>query len=63
MLERGSGDKRFIGMFSLRSASAEVSVDLPDGTYPELISGAAVEVKGGKLQCAGRPMILEARQC
>lgn len=63
VLERGGSDKRFIGVFSLRSLSAEVSVDLPDGTYPELISGASVEVRGGKLQCAGRPMILEARQC
>ena len=61
VLERGSGTKRFIGVFSLRSVSAEVGVDLPDGTYPELISGTAVEVKGGKLQCAGRPLILEAR--
>ena len=63
VLERGGSDKRFIGVFSLRSLSAEVSVNLPDGTYPELISGASVEVRGGKLQCAGRPMILEARQC
>ena len=63
VLERGGSDKRFIGVFSLRSLSAEVSVELPDGSYPELISGASVEVKGGKLQCAGRPMILEARQC
>ena len=45
VLERGSGDKRFIGVFSLRSLSAEASVDLPDGTYPELISGTAVEVR------------------
>lgn len=63
VLERGSGDKRFIGVFSLRSLSAEVSVDLPDGTYPELISGTAVEVRGGKLRCTGDPIILEARQC
>ena len=63
VLERGGNGKRFIGVFSLRSVSAEVSVELPDGSYPELISGTSVEVRGGKLHCAGHPLILEARQC
>ena len=63
VLERGGSGKRFIGVFSLRSVSAEVSVELPDGSYPELISGMAVEVSGGKLRCTGTPLILEARQC
>ena len=63
VLERGSGDKRFIGVFSLHSASTEVKVDLPDGSYPELISGGTAGVKGGKLLCSGSPLILEACQC
>ena len=45
-------------MFSLRALEAEVKVDAPDGCYVNLIDEENVEVRGGKLFCDGRPIIL-----
>lgn len=55
---RGGGGRRFVGVFSLKARSGEVSVDAPDGEYEELISGGAVSVAGGKLACTGTPVII-----
>ena len=45
-------------MFSLKGQSAEITVDLSDGSRENLLDGTAVEVKDGKLFCNGKPMIL-----
>lgn len=58
ILQRGSGNRRFIGVFSLKGQSAEITVDLSDGSRENLLDGTAVEVKDGKLFCNGKPMIL-----
>lgn len=58
VLQRGSGNRRFIGVFSLKGQSAEITVDLSDGSRENLLDGTAVEVKDGKLFCNGKPMIL-----
>ena len=58
VLQRGSGNRRFIGVFSLKGQSAEITVDLSDGSRENLLDGTAVEVKDGKLFCNSKHMIL-----
>ena len=45
-------------MFSLKAASAPVAVELPDGSYENLIDGAKITVQNGTLFCTGAPVIL-----
>ena len=58
VLQRGSEGRRFVGVFSLRAASAPVAVELPDGSYENLIDGAKITVQNGTLFCTGAPVIL-----
>ena len=51
-----SGKK--VGVFSLKSLSAAVDADLPDGRYTNLIDGSDVTVRDGKIPCRGKPIIL-----
>ena len=55
---RDDGEKKKLGVFSLKGKSAEVCVPLPDGTYENRITGESVEIRGGKLRCTGEPVIL-----
>ncbi len=57
VMERVNADGRKLGVFSLRSMSGNVAVDLPDGTY-ENVLGGSVAVKDGLLRCQGDPIIL-----
>lgn len=57
VLTRDDGKVRKIGVFSLRSQSADVTVDAPDGTYTDLIGGKALTVKDGRLSCTGEPIL------
>ncbi len=57
LLERDDGETRKIGVFSLHSQSAMVSVKAPDGTYVNQIDGGEVLVKNGQTYCAGKPAI------
>ena len=57
MLERGGRNGTFHGIFSLRALAGEVEAGVPDGSYENLIDGSAVEVRGGRLFCEGRPII------
>lgn len=54
------GDRRLIGVFSVRGNSALVRVDAADGFYPNLADGGTVEVYEGMVGCQGGPVILEA---
>ena len=49
------------GVFPLRGKSGEVAVDAPDGCYENLLGGEPVSVSGGRLLCAGRPLIFDTR--
>lgn len=60
VLNRTDGRKQKLGVFSLKTNSAVVEVEFPDGVYPNLISGERVIVNGGKLKCEGHPIILSA---
>ena len=57
VLLRQNGKRKKVGVFSLKSKSADVPVPAPDGTYENLMDGSSVSVRDGKLQCEGRPVI------
>ena len=58
ILRRTDGHTGKLGLFSLKSKAADVKVDIPDGSYTNLISGEAVTVSGGIVHCDGNPVIL-----
>ena len=58
VLRRDGGKTGKLGIFSLRGRPGETAVDLPDGTYSELLRGGEVEVRGGRVRCDGEPMWL-----
>ena len=51
---------RALGVFSLRGEGASVPVDVPDGTYVNLIDALPVEVRDGAMATDGRPVIVLA---
>ncbi|MEE1196467.1 MAG: alpha-amylase family glycosyl hydrolase [Lachnospiraceae bacterium] len=55
-----SGEKKLVGVFSFKGQKAEVTVELTDGVYTNILNQAAVEVKDGKIYCDGNPIIVEA---
>ena len=59
VMERSGSAGHFVGVFSLRSRSGEVALDVPDGSYENRIDGSTVDVKNGSLLCEGRPMIFK----
>lgn len=58
ILERDNNKSKKVGIFSLKSKSAEVKVDLPDGDYKNEISGETVTVSNGKVHCNGKAIII-----
>ena len=59
ILKRESAQGTFYGVFSLRAAEAAVETGLADGCYINLIDGENVEVRGGAIFCAGKPIIIK----
>lgn len=55
---RDDGKTKKLGVFSLKGKSAEVEVPVKDGNYVNYITGETVTVQGGKLRCAGEPVII-----
>ena len=51
------GDQFLCGVFCLEGTGGQITVDLPDGSYPELLRGGSVEVKDGAVVSQGRPLI------
>ena len=60
VLERSGDWGRALGVFNLRGEGAEVPVDMPDGTYINLIDALPVEVRNRALATDGRPIIVLA---
>ena len=60
VMTRDDGKTRKLGVFSLRGLPGEAELDLPDGSYPEHLTGGAVKVRNGKLRCNGEPLWLTA---
>lgn len=58
ILERDNNKSKKVGIFSLKSKSADVKVDLPDGDYKNEISGETVTISNGKVHCNGKAIII-----
>jgi glycosidase len=58
IMTRENKSGKNIGVFSLKSKSGVVDVDIADGMYMNLIDETEVEVKDGKLISEGRPIII-----
>ena len=52
-------ERQLIGIFSLKGNCGLVTVEAPDGIYPNLADGGSVEVKFGRVSCQGKPVIFE----
>lgn len=61
ILERDNNKRRKLGVFSLKAESANVSVNIPDGEYKNLIDDETVTVKDGKIECCGKPIIINVK--
>ena len=57
VMERVNPDARKLGVFSLRSRPVSVDLDVPDGSYVNLVDGSRVTVLKGALRCDGKPII------
>ena len=57
VMERADAGARKLGIFSLRSRAVSVELDVPDGSYVNLIDGSRVTVLRGALRCDGTPII------
>ena len=51
------GDQFLCGVFCLEGTGGRITVDLPDGSYPELLRSGNAEVKDGAVVSQGRPLI------
>ncbi|MBR5292067.1 MAG: alpha-amylase [Clostridia bacterium] len=61
ILERDDNISRKVGVFSLKGMSADVNVDLPDGSYLNHLDGSTVTVRGGMLHCDGDPIVISVK--
>lgn len=53
------GDKKIIGIFSLKGAPGLIPINAPDGRYKNLIDDSFVEIMHGYISLSGEPLILE----
>ncbi|MBR6091120.1 MAG: hypothetical protein IKP86_14370 [Anaerolineaceae bacterium] len=60
VMTRKNGKSTKIGVFPLSSSTASVRVDIPDGTYRNLIDNTIIEVNGHTLRTEGDPVIILA---
>ncbi len=51
------GDRKAVGVFSMRGQSAAIPVPLNDGSYQNLLNGRAYPVDYGTVSTAGEPLI------
>lgn len=55
-----SGDTQLVGVFSTTARAADVPAGAPDGEYANLVDGARIAVKDGKVHTDGKPIIFKA---
>ena len=58
VMTRTNEDSQKVGIFSLKSIPTEVSVDLPDGHYTNLLDNSDLTVTNGILSTQGQPIII-----
>ena len=59
VMTRLNGESKKIGIFNLKSQKAEVKLDIPDGTYKNLIDGTDLCVTDSTLTMEGKPIIIK----
>ena len=52
------GERRAVGVFSMRGRAVETEVPLADGTYINVLSGTPLTVENGRLCTDGRPVVV-----
>ena len=57
VMARENADARKIGIFSLKSRPVSVELDVPDGSYVNLVDGTRLSVLLGSMRCDGKPII------
>ena len=53
------GERRLLGVFSMKGNAADVDVPLNDGAYQNLLTDACVTVTGGKVHTDGAPILIK----
>ena len=61
ILERNDTVTRKVGIFSLKSKTADVKVTVPDGSYVNHLDGTTVKVEKGLLHCCGKPIVISCK--
>ena len=51
------GEERCVGLFPVGGQGTLLKVDIPDGSYTDLLSGKSVEVAFGAVSCGDAPLI------
>ena len=62
ILTRDDNKTLKLGIFSMKAKAANVAVDLPEGSYRNLIDGKTVTIADGILSCDGAPVILSLQK-
>jgi len=52
-------DKELWGIFNMEQKQTEISLEIPDGSYMNQLTGEAVEIQEGKLKLMSQPVIIE----
>lgn len=55
------GEDRWVGIFCLRGAEVSMLVDIPDGTYRNLLNNEDIFVEEGRVSLQGMPLIFKAK--
>lgn len=55
------GERKCIGIFSMKGESSLVPINAPDGVYENLIDGSKVEILHGYISICGEPVIINLK--
>lgn len=53
------GERKLVGVFSMKGVPGQAEVPVPDGRYEELAGGGEVEVQNGRVDCRGLPLVFQ----
>ena len=61
-MTRFNKDSKKIGIFCLKSKGADIRLEIPDGTYQNLIDDSEITVSDGVLRTDGKPIIFTVQR-
>lgn len=62
VMTRLNEESKKIGVFCLKSIPVEIQLDVPDGTYTNLIDGTEITVSNGTMKTEGKPIIIRGTE-